>query len=243
MIRCHLADPVLGLQQDQHRHDHHRGSRHPDHLHDLLLPRRGSHDVTRLEVLQVVPAHRRRATHDRADQERCRRPGRMVAPHHRHQHQGRQPDRCDRHPRHGIARAAHESRHVGGHGGKEKRRAGHEHRHHQGNDAVPHDRVVNERHRHQHQPERHQHPEHRRVIVSSGDAVPVPTPAGRGVAIGSDRPPHPFHQRSAKLDKGPEPADEHCADADVPDAGAADGLGRFDRRHIFRGACPRSVQW
>jgi hypothetical protein len=46
-------------------------------LHDLLLPGCCPDQVTRLEILQVVSAHRRSATHDRADYEGGRRPGRM----------------------------------------------------------------------------------------------------------------------------------------------------------------------
>lgn len=178
MLRRGRADAVgLGEQVQHRRHDQCARER-TDAQHQLLLPRRGADQITGLEILQVVAAHRRRAAHHRADHDRGHRAQRCGADAHRHQpalaqqqHQHRrgEQDGGNGDARHRVVGRADQAGQVAGH--RHEQEAGHDHDDGHRDRHVPllHDGLVQAQQRQGAQHQRHQHPLHRQIALGFGN--------------------------------------------------------------------------
>ena len=97
MAARRFADSVLGLEERQNRHEDQGPRQDPDYLHDLLFPWRRPDQMTGLEILEIVSAHRGGAANDCSDHQRGRRSRRMSGSHEEHEQQSGDHDGGNRH--------------------------------------------------------------------------------------------------------------------------------------------------
>src|SRR5690606_32013084 len=182
-----------------------------DGEHDLLLPVRGTADVTALEVLQVVTADAGGATHHGADHDRGHRADLRVLAHQQDQYAGGEQDGGDGDAGDGIVGGAHQSGHVGGDGNEEETGDDHDDGHRHAHAPASDDGLVEGQ---QGQGEQHQADQdglHGQVALGMGDAGVAAGP-GHGQSGLDAR-----QQRAAQRDQRPHAADQHGADAQVTD--------------------------
>ncbi len=171
--RCRANAVGLGQQIQHWRHD--QGARErTDAEHQLLLPRCGTNQITGLEILQVIAAHRRRTAHHRADHDGRHCTQRRGTDAHRHQaalaeqqyqHRRGEQDGGDGDARHRVIGRADQAGQIARH--RHEQEAGHDHDdgHRDRHMPLLHDGLIQAQQRQGAQHQRHQHPLHRQIAL------------------------------------------------------------------------------